>query len=101
MHNTWDFAKLLVPLLFGGVFVVGFLGALIPDEQVAALVGDNSLIQINNYNFTSNAGWKFLLSRTSENGEIVWEKDIQIGDSRDPGRYNLYNLSNERFFWVA
>ena len=43
MHNTWDFAKLLVPLLFGGVFVVGFLGALLPDQQVAALVGDNSL----------------------------------------------------------
>ena len=42
MHNTWDFAKLLVPLLFGGVFVVGFLGALLPDKQVAALVGDNS-----------------------------------------------------------
>jgi len=43
MGNTWDFAKLLVPLLFGGVFVVGFLGALLPEEQVAALVGDNSL----------------------------------------------------------
>ncbi|MGB2984761.1 MAG: permease [Phycisphaerae bacterium] len=43
MHNTWDFAKLLVPLLFGGVFIVGFLGALLPDEQVAALVGDNSV----------------------------------------------------------
>ena len=43
MQNTWEFAKLLVPLLFGGVFVVGFLGALLPDEQVAALVGDNSL----------------------------------------------------------
>lgn len=43
MRNTWDFAKLLVPLLFGGVFIVGFLGALLPDQQVAALVGDNSL----------------------------------------------------------
>lgn len=43
MYNTWDFAKLLVPLLFGGVFVVGFLGALLPDQQVAALVGDNSV----------------------------------------------------------
>ncbi|RMF71116.1 MAG: permease [Planctomycetota bacterium] len=43
MRNTWDFTKLLVPLLFGGVFVVGFLGALLPDQQVAALVGDNSL----------------------------------------------------------
>ncbi|MHC4797608.1 MAG: permease, partial [Planctomycetota bacterium] len=43
MGNTWDFTRLLVPLLFGGVFVVGFLGALIPEDQVADLVGDNSL----------------------------------------------------------
>ncbi|MCP4589290.1 MAG: permease [bacterium] len=43
MENTWVFAKLLVPLLFGGVFVVGFLGALLPEEQVASLVGDNSV----------------------------------------------------------
>jgi uncharacterized membrane protein YraQ (UPF0718 family) len=43
MQNTWAFAKLLVPLLFGGVFAVGFLGALLPEQQVAALVGDNSL----------------------------------------------------------
>ncbi len=43
MRNTWEFTKLLVPLLFGGVLVVGFLGALLPDRQVATLVGDNSL----------------------------------------------------------
>jgi len=43
MYNTWDFAKLLVPLLFGGVFLVGFLGALIPDKLVASWVGDNTL----------------------------------------------------------
>ena len=43
MHNTWDFAKLLVPLLFGGVFVVGFISALLPDQQIAQLVGDNGL----------------------------------------------------------
>ena len=43
MRNTWEFAKLLVPLLFGGVFMVGFLGALLPNEYVATLVGDNSL----------------------------------------------------------
>ena len=43
MGNTWEFTKLLVPLLLGGVFVVGFLGALIPEKQVAALVGDNSI----------------------------------------------------------
>ena len=44
MGNTWTFSKLLVPLLFGGVFVVGFLGALVPEKQVAALVGDNSVM---------------------------------------------------------
>jgi uncharacterized membrane protein YraQ (UPF0718 family) len=43
MCNTWDFTKLLVPLLFGGVFAVGFLGELLPDEQVAAWVGQNDL----------------------------------------------------------
>jgi uncharacterized membrane protein YraQ (UPF0718 family) len=43
MHSTWDFAKLLVPLLFGGVFVVGFISALLPERQIAVLVGDNSL----------------------------------------------------------
>ncbi len=43
MDNSWDFAKMLVPLLFGGVFVVGFIAALLPDREVAALVGDNGL----------------------------------------------------------
>jgi len=43
MHNTWEFAKLLVPLLFGGVFVVGFVSMLLPEKQVAQWVGDNSL----------------------------------------------------------
>ena len=44
MENTWTFSKMLIPLLFGGVFIVGFLGALLPEKQVAALVGDNSLL---------------------------------------------------------
>jgi uncharacterized membrane protein YraQ (UPF0718 family) len=43
MHNTWEFAKLLVPLLFGGVFIVGFVSTLLPEKQVAQWVGDNSL----------------------------------------------------------
>jgi uncharacterized membrane protein YraQ (UPF0718 family) len=43
MFATWDFTKLLVPLLYGGVFVVGFLSVFIPEQLVASLVGDNSL----------------------------------------------------------
>jgi hypothetical protein len=43
MQSTWDFTKLLVPLLYGGVFVVGFISVLIPEELVASLVGENSI----------------------------------------------------------
>ena len=43
MHNTWEFTKLLVPLLYGGVFIVGFVSVLLPEKQVAQWVGDNSL----------------------------------------------------------
>jgi len=46
MTYTWDFTKLLVPLLFGGVFVVGFLSELLPDQQIAAWVGDNGILSI-------------------------------------------------------
>jgi uncharacterized membrane protein YraQ (UPF0718 family) len=46
---TWAFAWQIIPLLFGGVLVAGFLlgrpghAALIPEEWVARLVGGNSL----------------------------------------------------------
>jgi len=43
MHNTWGFTKLLVPLLYGGVFIVGFVSVLLPEKQVAQWVGDNGL----------------------------------------------------------
>jgi len=43
MQATWDFAKMIVPLLFGGVFITGFIGALIPEKYVASLVGGNSI----------------------------------------------------------
>ena len=47
--STWTFAWQILPLLFGGVLVAGFLlgrpghMALIPEEWVARLVGGNSL----------------------------------------------------------
>jgi len=43
LTNTWQFAKLLVPLLFGGVFIVGFVSVFLPEKQVAGWVGDNSI----------------------------------------------------------
>ncbi len=50
VETTWDFSKQILPLLFGGVLIAGFLmgrpgmdAGLIPDEFVSALVGGNSL----------------------------------------------------------
>ncbi|MEW6073363.1 MAG: permease [Planctomycetota bacterium] len=44
MINTWSFAKLLVPLLFAGVFAVGVVSTLLPDEEIARRVGDDGLL---------------------------------------------------------
>jgi len=43
LRATWDFALMIVPLLFGGVFITGFIGGLIPETYVAGLVGGNSV----------------------------------------------------------
>lgn len=49
VEATWEFSKQILPLLFGGVLVAGFLlgrpgyPALIPEHYIHALVGGNSL----------------------------------------------------------
>ncbi|MEO0080794.1 MAG: permease [candidate division WOR-3 bacterium] len=50
VQSTWTFAKQILPLLLGGVFVAGFLlgrpglnAGVIPDSIIAGLVGGNSL----------------------------------------------------------
>lgn len=42
MDQTWSFSKTIIPLLFGGVLVTGFVGALIPEAWVASWVGGDS-----------------------------------------------------------
>ncbi len=42
MEQTWSFSKSIIPLLFGGVLVTGFVGALIPERIVASWVGGDS-----------------------------------------------------------
>ncbi|MBN1419699.1 MAG: permease [Planctomycetes bacterium] len=44
MASTWDFSLMIIPLLFGGVFVTGFVGSLIPERTVAGLVGGEGLL---------------------------------------------------------
>jgi len=43
LEATRDFGLMIVPLLFGGVLVTGFISALVPEKVVAGLVGSNSL----------------------------------------------------------
>lgn len=50
LRSTWDFGMMIIPLLFGGVFVTGFVGGLLPEKAVAAFVGGNSLLA----NFTAS-----------------------------------------------
>ncbi|MBW1808944.1 MAG: permease [Deltaproteobacteria bacterium] len=44
MSATWDFGLMIIPLLFGGVFITGFIGGLIPEHAVAGVIGGNSLL---------------------------------------------------------
>lgn len=44
--ETWQFTKLIVPLLLVGVFVAGIIGFLIPKELIAGFFGNNSLFAI-------------------------------------------------------
>jgi hypothetical protein len=44
MTATRDFGMMIIPLLFGGVFVTGFVGGLLPEKAVAAFVGGNGLL---------------------------------------------------------
>ncbi|GIX01321.1 MAG: hypothetical protein KatS3mg112_0258 [Thermogutta sp.] len=58
LGETWSFAKQIIPLLFLGVFVTGFVGALLPEKVVGALVGGDSL-QANLVASVIGAAWYF------------------------------------------
>jgi uncharacterized membrane protein YraQ (UPF0718 family) len=44
MDQTWTFSKSIIPLLFGGVLITGFVGALIPEQMVADWVGGEGFL---------------------------------------------------------
>jgi len=43
LEETWSFAKTLLPLLFIGVFIAGFIMPLLPQTLIEGLVGNNTL----------------------------------------------------------
>ena len=44
LEETWNFAKILLPLLFIGVFAAGFIMPLLPQSSIENLFGRNNLI---------------------------------------------------------
>ncbi len=44
LQETWGFSKLLLPLLFIGVFIAGFIMPLLPEKLIYSLVGQNTLL---------------------------------------------------------
>ena len=43
LKETWNFSKLILPLLFIGVFIAGFISPLLPQELIQKLVGENTI----------------------------------------------------------
>jgi len=44
LQETWGFSKMLLPLLFIGVFIAGFIMPLLPETLIQNLVGQNTII---------------------------------------------------------
>jgi len=43
LKETWNFTKMLLPILFVGIFVAGFIMPFLPQELVERIVGSNSV----------------------------------------------------------
>ncbi len=44
LNETWNFSKMLLPLLFMGVFIAGFIMPLLPQSLIEKLVGQNTIL---------------------------------------------------------
>ncbi|MEM4267865.1 MAG: permease [Candidatus Woesearchaeota archaeon] len=44
IEETWAFSKIIIPLLFVGVFVAGFIMPLLPEILIINLVGQNTIL---------------------------------------------------------
>jgi len=43
LKETWSFTKMLLPILFVGVFIAGFIMPFLPQELIQKIVGSNSI----------------------------------------------------------
>ncbi|MDP3964133.1 MAG: permease [bacterium] len=44
LNESWSFTKMLLPLLFIGVFIAGFIMPYLPQELIERIVGSNSIV---------------------------------------------------------
>ena len=44
LNETWNFSKMLLPLLFIGVFIAGFIMPLLPQTLIESIVGQNTIL---------------------------------------------------------
>ena len=43
LKETWSFTKMLLPILFIGIFIAGFIMPFLPQEMITNIVGSNSI----------------------------------------------------------
>ncbi len=85
-NSTWEFAEQILPLLFAGVMIAGFLmgrpetsGGIIPEDLIARFVGGNSL----SANFTASILGAFMYFATLTEIPIL-EGLLGLGMGRGP-----------------
>jgi uncharacterized protein len=44
LSETWGFSRLILPLLFIGVFIAGFVMPLLPESLITQIVGNNTVL---------------------------------------------------------
>lgn len=77
--ETWDLSKKIMPYLFGGIFLAGAIGEILPQRWVTATVGGNSLAA----NAIASISGALMYFATLTEVPII-QKLMQLGMGRGP-----------------
>jgi hypothetical protein len=77
--ETWDLSKKIMPYLFGGIFLAGAIGEILPQQWVTATVGGNSLAA----NAIASVSGALMYFATLTEVPII-QKLMQLGMGRGP-----------------
>jgi hypothetical protein len=77
--ETWDLSKKIMPYLFGGIFLAGAIGEILPQQWVTATVGGNSLTA----NAIASISGAMMYFATLTEVPII-QKLMQLGMGRGP-----------------